>query len=88
MAVRIRMTRAGTRNSPFYRIVVADIRAPRDGRFIEMVGTYDPRTDPPQVSMKHERLQHWIKKGAVPSRTVSQLMLRAKRAAQTEAAEA
>ena len=77
MAVRIRLARVGTRNRPFYRIVVSDGRSPRDGRFIELVGTYDPRTDPPKITLKQERVKHWIGVGATPSRTVSQLMRKA-----------
>jgi small subunit ribosomal protein S16 len=76
MAVKVRMTRAGSRNSPFYRIVVADERSPRDGRFIEMVGTYDPRPDKELVTLKMDRIQHWISKGARPSQTVSELIRR------------
>jgi small subunit ribosomal protein S16 len=76
MTVKVRMTRAGSRNSPFFRIVVADERAPRDGRFIEQVGTYDPRPEKEKVSLKLERIQHWISKGAKPTQTVSELIRR------------
>ena len=76
MAVKVRMTRAGSRNSPFYRIVVADGRSPRDGRFIEQVGTYDPRPEKEQVTLKLDRIQHWISKGAKPTQTVSELIRR------------
>jgi len=76
MAVKVRMTRAGSRNSPFYRIVVADERSPRDGRFIELVGTYDPRGEKEQVKLKMERIQHWLDKGAKPSQTVGELIRR------------
>jgi small subunit ribosomal protein S16 len=74
MAVRIRLARVGARNRPYYRIVVSDGRSPRDGRFIELLGTYDPRSDPPKVTLKQERVKHWVGAGATPSRTVSQLM--------------
>lgn len=76
MAVKVRMTRVGNRNNPFYRIVVADGRAPRDGKFIELVGTYDPRPEKEVVSLERDRIQHWIERGAQPSRTVSELMKR------------
>lgn len=78
MAVKIRLARAGARNRPYYRIVVADARSPRDGRFIEMVGTYDPRTNPPRVTIKSDRIDHWVGNGAQPTRTVSQLLQRAR----------
>ena len=74
MAVTIRLARVGTRHRSIYRVVVSDRRSPRDGRFIELVGTYDPRIDPPKVTLKHDRLKHWIGVGAKPSRTVSELM--------------
>ena len=76
MAVKVRMTRVGNKNNPFYRIVVADERSPRDGKFIEQVGTYDPRPEKEAVSMDVERIQHWISKGARPSQTVSELLRR------------
>jgi small subunit ribosomal protein S16 len=76
MAVKVRMTRAGSRNSPFYRIVVADERSPRDGSFLEQVGTYDPRPEKEQVTLKMERIRHWISKGARPTQTVSELIRR------------
>ena len=79
MAVKIRLSRAGARNRPYYRIIVADARSPRDGRFIELVGTYDPRTDPPRVTIKSDRIKHWVGKGAQPTRTVSQLLQRAQK---------
>jgi len=78
MAVRVRMTRVGTRNSPFFRIVVADERSPRDGKFIELVGTYDPRPEKEAVNLKLDRIQYWISKGAKPTRTVTELLRRHK----------
>ncbi|MCX5834749.1 MAG: 30S ribosomal protein S16 [Deltaproteobacteria bacterium] len=74
MAVKIRLTRAGSRKKPFYRIVVAESGSPRDGRFIEMLGNYDPKKDPPEVTIKEERVREWLSKGAEPTLTVSQLL--------------
>lgn len=74
MSVKIRLARFGANKKPFYRIVVADAASPRNGRFIERVGTYDPRTDPPAVMLNHSRIADWIKKGAQPTRTVKQLL--------------
>jgi small subunit ribosomal protein S16 len=74
MAVRIRLTRRGSKKNPFYRIVVADSRAPRDGRFIEIIGTYNPQTDPAEVRVDPERLQAWLGKGAQPTDTVMSLL--------------
>ncbi|HEX5035433.1 MAG TPA: 30S ribosomal protein S16 [bacterium] len=74
MAVRIRMARHGTKKKPFYRIVVADSEAPRNGAFIEVVGTYDPRAKSNAVVLKSDRIQHWIGKGAQPSETVGHLL--------------
>ncbi|MEO7328986.1 MAG: 30S ribosomal protein S16 [Minicystis sp.] len=72
MAVHIRLARAGTTKTPFYRIVVADQRSPRGGRFIERVGTYDPRR--PEIRVDLARVKHWIDKGAQPSATVALLL--------------
>jgi len=74
--VRIRLRRMGAKKKPFYRIVVADQLSPRDGRFIEFVGTYDPRVDPPAINVDVERVTHWIKTGAQPSDSVAQLFRR------------
>jgi small subunit ribosomal protein S16 len=74
IAVKIRLTRAGTRKKPFYRIVVAESVSPRDGRFIEILGNYDPKKDPPEVKLKEERVREWLSKGAEPTLTVSQLL--------------
>ncbi|MDE0197573.1 MAG: 30S ribosomal protein S16 [Caldilineaceae bacterium] len=72
--VRIRLRRMGAKKKPFYRIVVADQRSPRDGRFIENIGTYDPMTDPPTVDIKSERAGHWLSVGAQPSEAVARLL--------------
>ncbi len=74
MAVRIRLTRVGSKKNPIWRVVVADGRSPRDGRFIETVGQYNPQTQPSTIVLDHERLQHWIDRGAQPSGTVKKLM--------------
>ena len=69
MAVKIRLKRMGSKKSPFYRIVVADSRSPRDGRFIETVGTYNPLKDPAEVVLKEDLVLDWLSKGAQPSDT-------------------
>jgi small subunit ribosomal protein S16 len=71
--VKIRLTRTGSKKQPYYRIVVADSRSPRDGKFIEKIGTYDPKTDPSTVLVDKEKAAEWIKKGAKPSNTVEKL---------------
>ena len=74
MAVRIRLTRKGRKKQPFYRIVVADSQSPRDGKFLDIVGYYDPKTDPATVKINSEKLDHWVGKGALPSETVRSLI--------------
>ena len=74
MAVHIRLTRKGRKKQPFYRIVVADSQAPRDGKFLDIVGTYDPMQDPAEIRIDDEKLNHWIGKGALPSVTVRSLI--------------
>ena len=74
MAVHIRLTRKGRKKSPFYRIIVADSQAPRDGKFLDIVGTYDPMQEPAVVSIDSEKLDVWIKKGAKPTVTVQSLI--------------
>lgn len=74
MAVKIRMARYGKRNSPFYRIVVADKEKPRDGRFLEIVGIYDPRNKGQKIKVDQERIKYWTGKGATPSETVANLL--------------
>jgi small subunit ribosomal protein S16 len=79
MAVRIRLARMGGKKRPFYRVVVAHSEAPRDGRFIEQVGYYDPRRQPPVVQLDSEKLERWLNEGAEPTETVLRLMRMAKR---------
>ena len=76
MGVRIRLARHGAKKKPFYRIVVADGERPRDGKFLEKVGTYDPLVDPVKVSLNSDRIKYWIEKGAIPSDTVKSLLKR------------
>jgi small subunit ribosomal protein S16 len=76
MAVTIRLARHGAKKRPFYRIIVTDSRAPLDGRRLEQVGTYDPSQNPVRVQFEQEKLEHWLRRGARPSLTVSQLMKR------------
>lgn len=72
--VKIRLRRMGAKKAPFYRVVVADSRYPRDGRFIEEIGTYDPRQNPAAINIDVERAQAWIKTGAQPTDTVRALL--------------
>lgn len=74
MAVRIRLRRTGAKKKPHYRVVVADSRAQRDGRFIEILGHYNPLPDPPVISLKHDRVEDWLDKGAQPTETVARLL--------------
>jgi small subunit ribosomal protein S16 len=74
MAVKIRLARHGAKKRPFYRIVVADSEAPRDGRFLETVGTYNPLRDPAEIAVKQERVQYWLDQGATPTDTVKSLL--------------
>ena len=74
MAVRIRLTRVGSKKNPIYRVVVADGRSPRDGRFIEIVGRYNPQTDPSTIELDEDRIKDWLSKGAQPSSTVQRLL--------------
>lgn len=74
MAVKIRLARGGAKKKPFYRIVVADSEARRDGRFLEIVGTYDPLKDPAKVSVKEERVGYWLGEGAIPTDTVRDIL--------------
>ena len=77
MAVRLRLARAGRHKRPFYRVVAADARMPRDGRFLEIVGTFDPLKNPAVPELKQERVLDWLRKGAQPSVTVRTLLRRA-----------
>ncbi len=88
MAVTLRLTRMGAKKKPFYRVVAADSRCPRDGRFIEKLGHYDPMTEPPVLKMDLERVDYWIGVGAQPSDTVSQLIAKARTSAAAEMVEA
>ena len=81
MAVHIRLARAGAKKRPFYRIVVADHRRARGGKFLENIGTYDPNVEPVRFLVDGERLAYWRSKGAQPSATVDQLVKRQARAA-------
>lgn len=74
MSVKIRLARYGAKKRPYYRIVVASTDAPRDGRFLELVGTYDPLKEPAAVTLKQDRVKAWIEKGAMPTATVKSLL--------------
>lgn len=74
MAVKVRLTRVGSKKNPIWRVVVADGRSPRDGRSIETIGHYNPQTQPSRIVIDRERLQHWLDRGAQPSNTVRKLM--------------
>jgi small subunit ribosomal protein S16 len=74
MAVRIRLTRMGAKKRPFYRIVAANSESPRDGKFLEILGTYDPNQDPAEVKVKPELLKKWLDLGAKPTDTVASLL--------------
>ena len=84
MAVSIRLRRTGTTKRPRYRVVVADSRAPRDGRFIEILGHYNPLTQPPTVKIDRAKAREWIAKGAQPSNTVKRLIENVKEEAQAK----
>jgi small subunit ribosomal protein S16 len=73
MSVRIRLTRKGTKKKPFYRIVAADVEAPRDGKFLEALGTYNPMTEPALITLNEDRINYWLGEGAQPSTTVQSL---------------
>ena len=73
--VKIRLTRMGDKKAPFYRIVVADERAPRDGRFIDLLGTYNPLTDPAEVKIDADKTKQWLKNGAQPTDTVKSILV-------------
>ncbi len=76
--VRIRLTRLGAKKRPFYRVVVSDSRSPRDGRFIEQIGYYDPMKDPFDLKLELERVDYWLSVGAQPSDTVTRLIAKAR----------
>ncbi len=81
MAVKIRLARHGAKKRPYYRIVVADSRSPRDGRFIEEVGRYNPLQDPAMIQMDMEKVDQWLANGACPTDTVASLIERARKEA-------
>jgi small subunit ribosomal protein S16 len=74
LAVKLRLTRVGSKKNPVYRIVAADSRSPRDGKFLEIVGRYNPQTDPSTIELKEDRIKDWLSKGAQPSATVQRLL--------------
>jgi small subunit ribosomal protein S16 len=74
MAARIRLARVGSKKNPVYRVVVADSRSPRDGKFIEIVGRYNPQTDPSTIELDESKVRDWIAKGAQPSESVQRLL--------------
>lgn len=75
MSVKIRLRRIGAKKHPFYRLVVADTRSPRDGKFIEILGTYDPMTEPVKLNIDQEKIKAWLKKGARPSDTARAFLI-------------
>jgi small subunit ribosomal protein S16 len=83
MAVSIRLRREGTKNSPYYKVVVADKRSPRDGKFIEIIGAYDPKKPGYNSTLKIDRVEYWISKGAQPSDTVRSLIKQNRKATTT-----
>ena len=86
--VRIRLARGGRKKKPFYRVVVAESSSPRDGRFIEKVGTYDPMTEPFTLNFKLDRIDYWLSVGAQPSDTVKRLIVHARNQSDAQATEA
>ena len=76
MAVKIRLTRLGDKKSPFYRVIVADSRSPRDGKFIDLLGTYNPLTNPAEIKIDNEKAKEWIKNGAQPTDTARNLLVK------------
>jgi small subunit ribosomal protein S16 len=74
LAVKLRLTRVGSKKNPVYRIVAADSRSPRDGKFLEIVGRYNPQTDPSTIELDEEKVREWLSKGAQPSETVARLL--------------
>ena len=74
MAVKLRLTRVGSKKNPIYRVVAADSRSPRDGRFIEIVGRYNPQTEPSTIELDEDRVKDWLSKGAQPTEPVEKLL--------------
>ncbi|HSH38809.1 MAG TPA: 30S ribosomal protein S16, partial [Chthoniobacterales bacterium] len=87
MSVSIRLRREGTTNRPYYKVVVTDSRSPRDGKFIEIIGTYDPKKQGHNSTLQMDRIEHWISKGAQPSDTVRSLIKKNRAAAAVAPAE-
>ena len=88
MAVSIRLRREGAKNRPYYKVVVTDSRSPRDGKFIEIIGTYDPKKPDHNSTLKVERAEYWIARGAQPSDTVRSLLKKNKKTAAAQPASA
>ena len=80
MAIKIRLTRGGRKKRPFYRVVATNSTSPRDGRFLEIIGTYDPLKDPVEVNINTEKLNKWLSRGAKPSNTVRSILHKAAQA--------
>ena len=76
MAVKIRLTRMGDKKSPFYRVVVADSRSPRDGKYIDLLGTYNPLTNTAEIKIDNEKAQTWLKNGALPTETAKSILVK------------
>jgi small subunit ribosomal protein S16 len=74
LAVKMRLTRVGSKKNPIYRVVIADSRSPRDGKFIEIVGRYNPQTDPSTIELKEDKVREWLAKGAQPTDSVRKLL--------------
>ena len=76
MALKIRLTRLGDKKAPFYRVVVADSRSPRDGKYIDIIGTFNPLTDPAEIKIDAEKANKWLKNGAQPTETAKELLVK------------
>lgn len=76
MAVKIRLTRMGDKKSPFYRVVVADSKSPRDGKYIDLLGTYNPLTNPAEIKIDSEKAEKWLKNGALPTDTAKTILVK------------
>lgn len=76
MAVKIRLTRLGDKKAPFYRVVVADSKSPRDGKYIDLLGTYNPLTNPAEIKIDNEKAQKWLKNGALPTETAKTILVK------------
>ncbi len=76
MAVKIRLTRLGDKKAPFYRVVVADSKSPRDGKYIDLLGTYNPLTNPAEIKIDNEKAQKWLKNGALPTETAKSILVK------------